>query len=286
MVHPSRQVRFSSPITKAEATTSQSQSVVKRGRPQTREQGGHQEPASHSRARRDRSSTQGPKKRRGITSEDPMEDLMDFIPSGWKRDLMHMVGCFYASQIAPLNTRQWHSDRNKFIRAMEERKDHEWLNIKELVPLRYMHYVAKCFLDTTGHNLKGLGLHTKWIRPRSYYHWKVAKLKQLQHCPHLQGLPVPLGPMECPSVFQQPLRPNRQGAVAPGTSGSSKVGGLMTSESPSESSWMEGRAGDDSSWFDQVAHAEAGPGKERKPMLNSQHLATPFPSYLKRPGRR
>ena len=83
---------------------SQSQSVAKRRRLQTREQGGHQEPASHFRARRDRSSTQGPKKQRGITSEDPMEDLMDFMPSGWKRDLMHMVGCFYASQIAPLNT--------------------------------------------------------------------------------------------------------------------------------------------------------------------------------------
>ena len=61
-----------------------------------------------------------------------MEDLMDFMPSGWKRDLMHMVGCFYASQITPLNTRQWHSDRDKFIQAMEEHKDREWLDIKEL----------------------------------------------------------------------------------------------------------------------------------------------------------
>ena len=204
VVHPPRQVRFASPVTKAEATTSQSQSVAERGRPQTRELGGHQEPASHSRARRDRSSTRGPKKRRGITSEDPMEDLMDFIPSSWKRDLIHMVGCFYTSQIALLNSRPWHSDQDKFIHAMEECKDHEWLDIKELAPLHYMHYGAKCFLDTTGHNLKGLGLHTKWIQARSYYHWKVAKLEQLQHCPHLWGLPVPLGPMEYPSVLQQP----------------------------------------------------------------------------------
>ena len=62
VVHPPRQVRFASTITKAEATTSQSQSVAERGRPQTREQGGHQELAFHSRARRDRSSTRGPKK--------------------------------------------------------------------------------------------------------------------------------------------------------------------------------------------------------------------------------
>ena len=57
VVDPSGQVRFASPVTKAEATTSQSQSVAERGRPQTREQGGHQEQASHSRDRRDRSST-------------------------------------------------------------------------------------------------------------------------------------------------------------------------------------------------------------------------------------
>ena len=70
-----------------------------------------------------------------------MEDLMDFVPSAWKRDLMHIVGCFYASQISPLNTHQWHSDWDKFIQAMEERKS-KWLNIKELEPLRYM-----CYMD-------------------------------------------------------------------------------------------------------------------------------------------
>ena len=207
-VHPPQQVRFTSPITQAEATTSQIQSVAKRGRPQTREQGGCQELASHSRTRKDRSSTQGLKKRRGITNKDPMEDLMDFIPSGWKRDLIHMVGCFYASQISPLNTCQWHSDWDKFIQAMEEHRS-EWLDIKELVPLCYMHYVAQCFEDSTGHDLKGLGLLTKWIRPQSYYHWKVAELKQLQHWPHLQGMPVPPGSMEHPRALQQSQRPTR-----------------------------------------------------------------------------
>ena len=162
---------------------------------------------------------------------------------------------------------------------MEECKDHKWLDIKELVPLRYMHYVAKCFLDTTGHNLQGLGLHTKWIRAQSYYHWKVAELNQLQHCPHLQGLPVPPGPMEHPSVLQQPQRPNRPGAVAPGTSGSSGVECLMTSGSSSKSSWMEGRAGDGSSWFDQVTHTEAGPGacKRKKTDAEQQAPGCPFP---------
>ena len=68
----------------------------------------------------------------------------------------------------------------------------------------------------------------RWIRARSYYHWKVAELDQLKHCPHLQGLPVPLGPMEHPSELQQPQRPNKPGATAPGTSGRSRVGGRMT----------------------------------------------------------
>ena len=109
---------------------------------------------------------------------------MDFVPSGWKRDLTHMVGCFSVSQIGPLNTRQWYSDRDKFLQAMEDLKG-KWLNIKELEPLRYMRYVDKCFVDSTGHG------------------------QQLHLCPHRQGVPVPPGPMECPSMFQQQQRSNR-----------------------------------------------------------------------------
>ena len=64
-VHLPQQVRFAPPATKAEATTGLSQGVAERGRPQTREQGGRQEQASHPRARKDRSSTRGPKKQKG-----------------------------------------------------------------------------------------------------------------------------------------------------------------------------------------------------------------------------
>ena len=192
---------------------------------------------------------------------------------------MHMVGCFYASQIASLNTQQWHSDWDQFIQAMEECKS-EWLDIKELVPLCYMRYVAKCFLDTTGRDLKGLGLHTKWIRPQSYYHWKVAELHQLQHCPHLQGLLVPPGHMEHPSALQQPQRPNSWGAMAPGTSGSSRAGGLMTSGSSGKSSWMEGGAGDGSSWYDWVTCAEAGPGACKRKKTDAEQQAPGHPFSL------
>ena len=58
-IHPPQQVRFASPVTKTEMATSQSQSKATRGRPQSR---GCQEPTSHSRARKNRSSTQGPRK--------------------------------------------------------------------------------------------------------------------------------------------------------------------------------------------------------------------------------
>ena len=85
--------------------------------------------------------------------------------------------------------------------------------------------------------------------------------------------------MECPSVLQQPQRPNRQGAVAPGASGGSRAGGLMTSGSSGESSWMEGGAGDGSSWFDRVTHAEAGPGacERKKTDAEQQAPGHPFP---------
>ena len=253
--------------------------MTTRGRPQSRECGSCQKPASCSRARRDRSSTRGPRKRRGITSENPMDDLMDFIPSGWRRDLIHMVGCFYASQITPLNSREWDNDWDKFIWAMNECKDSEWLDIKELMPLRYMPYVARCFQETTGHHLQGLGLHTRWIRARSYYHWKVAELDQLKHCPHLQGLPVPLGPIEHPSELQQPQRPNKPGVVAPGASGCSRVGGRTTSGSSGEPSLMEGGAGASSSWFEQVTHEEARKGacKRKRTDTNQQAPGHPFP---------
>ena len=108
-VHLPRQVRFAPPVTETKTATSNSQSpsVATRGRPQSRECGSHQELASHSRTRRDRSSTRGPKKlQRGIASGDPMDYLMEFMPSGWRRDLIHMVGCFYASQISSLNSQE------------------------------------------------------------------------------------------------------------------------------------------------------------------------------------
>ena len=53
----------------------------------------------------------------------------------------------------------------------------------------------------------------------------------------------------------------------------------MTSGSSGESSWMEGGAGDGSSWFDRVTRTEAGPGacKRKKTDTKQQAPGCPFP---------
>ena len=67
--------------------------------------------------------------------------------------------------------------------------------------------------------------------------------------------------------------------MAPGASGRSRVGGQMTSGSSGEPSSMEGRAGDGSSWFEQVTHEEAGQCacKRKRTNTNQQAPGRPFP---------
>ena len=85
--------------------------------------------------------------------------------------------------------------------------------------------------------------------------------------------------MEHPSKLQQPQRPNKPGAVAPGTSGRGGVEGRMTSGSLGGPSSMEGRAGDGSSWFEQVIREEArlGASKRKKTNAEQQAPGCPFP---------
>ena len=85
--------------------------------------------------------------------------------------------------------------------------------------------------------------------------------------------------MEHPSELQQPQRPTKPGAAAPGTSGHSGAGGQMTSGSSGEPSSMEGGAGDGSSWFEQVTHEEARKGacKRKRTDTYQQAPGCPFP---------
>ena len=138
-----------------------------------------------------------------------MDDLDNYVPSGWKRDLLHIVGCHYAHQIGPLADEKWEKDSQVFLQAMKLCKEKEWLAIKELEPVDYMSYVAAMFKQVTGHYLKGLSGYTGWMRTSGYYHWKVAELSQLDRCPNLRGIPVPKGPIAQPSTRQQPPKPQQ-----------------------------------------------------------------------------
>ena len=128
-----------------------------------------------------------------------MDDMSNYVASGWKRDLTHIIGCCWVAQVGPLDSEEWQVAIRKFLAAMRNRRAIEWTDIKELSPLKFMPYVAELFKNVTGKGLKGLSEFTGWIGLRGYYHWKLAQLGQLQACPHLQGHPVPNGPLARPS---------------------------------------------------------------------------------------
>ena len=56
------------------------------------------------RQRRNRSSTRGPRKhRRGIPSSGLMDEMSNYVASGWKRDLTYIIGCCWAAQVGSLD---------------------------------------------------------------------------------------------------------------------------------------------------------------------------------------
>ena len=151
-------------------------------------------------SRRDRSSTRGSRKRcRGITSDNPMDNVSKYVALDWKRDLTNIISCHWSAQVGPLDSKEWEVGIQRFLKAMKNRKDSEWVDIKELTPLKFMPYMAKLFRNITGRDLKGLGDYAGWVGIGGYYHWKLSELVQLSACPCLQGQPVPDGPIARPS---------------------------------------------------------------------------------------
>ena len=172
---------------------------------ETSARGRARERESHE-APRHRSSTRGSRKRmRALSGERSIGDLDRYKPSGWRRDLVFIIGCYYAAQVGSVaeGSQPWESDCQKFLDAMEQRWSSQWLDIKELHPLDYMGYVASVFMETTGHYLSGLSNYTGWIRPKSYYHWKVAELGQMDLCAKVRGQRLPRGPITRPSIKLQ-----------------------------------------------------------------------------------
>ena len=103
------------------------------------------------RQRRGRSSTQGSRKHRwGAPSDSLMDQMANYVASGWKHDLTHFIGCCWAVQIGSLEWDEWHVAITKFLAVMAKRKARQWMDIKEITPLQFMPYVAKLFKEVTG----------------------------------------------------------------------------------------------------------------------------------------
>ena len=146
-----------------------------------------------------RSLTRGSRKcQRGIPGGNPMDEMSNYVASGWRRDLMYVIGCCWVAQVGPLDSEEWDVAIRKFLAVMRNRKAVEWTDIKELTPLQFMPYVANLFWEVTGKHLYGLSQFTGWIGLGGYYHWKVAQQGLLHLIPHLQGQPVPQGPIPHP----------------------------------------------------------------------------------------
>ena len=79
-----------------------------------------------------------------------MDWMANYVPSGWKRDLTHFIGCCWEAQIGSLERDEWRVVITKFLAVMTKKKNCEWMDIKELTPLQFMPYVAKLFREVTG----------------------------------------------------------------------------------------------------------------------------------------
>ena len=126
-----------------------------------------------------------------------------------------MIGCCWVAQEGPLEGEGWWVAIEKFISVMVQKK-REWIEVKELTPLKYMPYMAKLFREVTGKDLQGLGQFTGWIGLGGYYHWRVVQQGLIHQVPHLQDEPIPRTPNSHPSGRPLPVRPSSTVTLAMG----------------------------------------------------------------------
>ena len=158
--------------------------------------------------RRGRSSTRGSRKcRRGAPSDSLMDQMANYVASGWKRDLTHFIGCCWVAQIGSLERDEWHVAITKFLMVMAKRKASDWMDIKELMPLQFMPYVARLFKEVTDQDLQGLSNFTGWIGQGGYYHWRVVQQGLIHLVPHLARQPRPRTPDAHPCGKPLPPKP-------------------------------------------------------------------------------
>ena len=100
--------------------------------------------------------------------------------------------------MGPLEGEGWRVAIEKFISVMVKRK-REWIDVKELTPLKYMPYVARRFREVTRKDCQGLDQFTGWIGWGGYYHWRVLQQGLIHHVPHLQDELILRTPKSHPS---------------------------------------------------------------------------------------
>ena len=216
-----------------------------RATPSASQSQGQERPADEETEARGRSSSQGPqnqrratrsttrgsqKHRRGAPDDNLMDKMVNYVVSGWKRDLIHMIGCCWEVQEGPLEGKRWKAAIEKFISVMIWKKQ-EWTEIKELTPLKYMPYVAKLFCDVTRKDLQGLDQFTRWIGQGGYYHWRVVQQGLVHLVPHLQDEPTPRTPSSHPSSWPLPMAPSSTGTLTTGASTRPQGGGSRPTSS-------------------------------------------------------
>ena len=206
------------PRSRATPSASQSQGQERLADEGTEARGRSSSRGPQNRRRATRSTTRGSRKHRcGAPDNNLMVEMVNYVASGWKRDLTNMVGCCWEVQEGPLEGERWKAAIEKFISVMA-RKKQEWTEIKELTPLKYMPYVAKLFREVTGKDLQGLGQFTGWIGRGGYYHWRVAQQGLVHLIPHLQDEPTPRTPGSRPSGRPLPVAPPSTGTLTTGAS--------------------------------------------------------------------
>ena len=200
---------------------SQSQSWERPAGEETRPQGRSASRGPCGRQRASRSSTRGSslwrsRKCHWVAPDDDVKDEMsNYVASGWRRDLVHFIGCCWASQVGSLQEEGWQAAITKFLAVMTQRKK-EWVDLKELTPLWYMPYMAHLFHEVTWKDLRGLNRFTGWIGWGGYYHWRLVQQGLIHHVPRLQDDPIPKVPKSHPSGQPLPARPPLAGTQAPG----------------------------------------------------------------------
>ena len=108
----------------------------------------------------------------------------------------------------------------KFLTVMAKQKAWEWTDIKELMPLQFMPYMAKLFQEVTGQDLQGLSHFTGWIGQGGYYHWRVVQQGLIHLVPHLARQPMPRTPDAHPCG--KPLPPKLAQTKTPSTGASGR----------------------------------------------------------------